>query len=629
MNPNSIKMASSGPVAKSRFSAYGQEMKEKVASLILFGLSFAPSVADPISWTGRVIDARTGAPISGIECYGGGRGRVDLTPKALSDPDGNYVVTYEDELNLDSWEYYALDATDPLDRYYHYRRSHLSVEPLEVRMVPKLAFVQGVVREAGSGQPLGNIEISLGRPGRYIETIFTNPDGSFSFNHPAYTGRTNVETIPEGERAEGTGNNPTIPITDYWLRIDEAGYQPVNTATQGLTLTVLSSITNAIHTRVDIALASESAEPGSSTATSKLVTPPVSRITSSSLLNGQLGQEVSYQIVANNQPASYSAGGLPAGLVLEPTSGLITGVPETEGLYSVELNAEGIGGTASQRLTLVVRGGDREIFNNGNIGGVQSGPSAPTTFTLEQSTFVSFLSNYHYFNNGVLPGTIALRHDDGTTYGPWQASGRLGQGGVANANWDVRPSVVLKPGTYTVIDSHPATWSHNSQSGFRGFTMLHGRSTDLDASEVLATWAGNHGLTGEDAAPTADPDQDGQANWVELVTGNNPSMSDSPSVLEVARTEGQLTVQVPVCAGGDGVPGGDFVVNGARVAIEISSGLGDGTWLPAIELLDLVNATRENLGDGREVLILPVKDSPAARTRWFLRRHLTRIATPQ
>ncbi|MDA7887186.1 hypothetical protein N9B29_02110 [bacterium] len=159
--------------------------------------------------------------------------------------------------------------------------------------------------------------------------------------------------------------------------------------------------------------------------------------------------------------------------------------------------------------------------------------------------------------------------------------------------------------------------------------MLHGRSTDLDASEVLATLAGNHGLTGEDAASTADPDQDGQAKWVELVTGNNPSMSDSPSVLEVARTEGQLTVQVPVCAGGDGVPGGDFVVNGARVAIEISSGLGDGTWLPAIELLDLVDATRENLGDGREVLILPVKDSPAARTRWFLRRHLTRIATPQ
>ena len=32
--------------------------------------------------------------------------------------------------------------------------------------------------------------------------------------------------------------------------------------------------------------------------------------------------------------------------------------------------------------------------------------------------------------------------------------------------------VLLPAGTYTVIDSHPASWSHNSQSGYRGFTRV-------------------------------------------------------------------------------------------------------------------------------------------------------------
>ncbi|HPX60854.1 MAG TPA: hypothetical protein PLN25_03675, partial [Deltaproteobacteria bacterium] len=118
------------------------------------------------------------------------------------------------------------------------------------------------------------------------------------------------------------------------------------------------------------------------------------------------------------------------------------------------------------------------IFSNGNIAGVQNGPSRTTSFTIQTPHRVTFIYNYHYFNNGRLPGTIALRHSDGTLYGPWQTEGALGQGGVKNAYWFVRPNADIKAGTYTVVDSDPSTWSHNSGSAGAGFTEIRGLATN-------------------------------------------------------------------------------------------------------------------------------------------------------
>ncbi|MEN6347804.1 MAG: hypothetical protein ABFD08_00190 [Syntrophomonas sp.] len=114
------------------------------------------------------------------------------------------------------------------------------------------------------------------------------------------------------------------------------------------------------------------------------------------------------------------------------------------------------------------------LFTNNNIYGVKSNPTQPTVFTLSQPCKITFIWNYHYFNKGALPGTIALKHQDGTVYGPWQTEGKEGQGKVANAYWIAKPNIVIKAGTYTVIDSNPATWSHNEQSKNCGFTEIKG-----------------------------------------------------------------------------------------------------------------------------------------------------------
>ena len=60
-------------------------------------------------------------------------------------------------------------------------------------------------------------------------------------------------------------------------------------------------------------------------------------------------------------------------------------------------------------------------------------------------------------------------------YGPWQAQGI--SEGTAEGNfryWYVEPLETIPAGEYKVVDSDPATWSHNSTSGSRGFTLIAG-----------------------------------------------------------------------------------------------------------------------------------------------------------
>jgi hypothetical protein len=115
------------------------------------------------------------------------------------------------------------------------------------------------------------------------------------------------------------------------------------------------------------------------------------------------------------------------------------------------------------------------LFNNGNTGGVNNNAARATTFTLQAPHVVTLIQNYHWNNGrGASTGTIGLRGSDGRTYGPWSAAGAPGQGGVPNAYWNVAPNTTLPAGTYTVIDSDPATWAQNSQSGGSGFTRVEG-----------------------------------------------------------------------------------------------------------------------------------------------------------
>jgi len=131
-----------------------------------------------------------------------------------------------------------------------------------------------------------------------------------------------------------------------------------------------------------------------------------------------------------------------------------------------------------------------KIFENGNIGAVDNQPTSPTVFRLDKSYMITMITTYHWnYAQGSTLGTTSLKDSNGKVYGPWKAYGTDGQGGVKNAYWNVAPYVVLPAGTYTIIDSDPATWSQNIESNGAGFAIVVGypadEGTSRDTGDVI------------------------------------------------------------------------------------------------------------------------------------------------
>ncbi|MCX6973028.1 MAG: putative Ig domain-containing protein [Verrucomicrobia bacterium] len=80
-------------------------------------------------------------------------------------------------------------------------------------------------------------------------------------------------------------------------------------------------------------------------------------ITSQTAAQGASGSQFLYRIEATNSPTSYGAEGLPSGLSLNATTGVITGTLPSPRVYSIMLTATNAQGTASKTLALTVTGG--------------------------------------------------------------------------------------------------------------------------------------------------------------------------------------------------------------------------------------------------------------------------------
>ncbi len=77
-------------------------------------------------------------------------------------------------------------------------------------------------------------------------------------------------------------------------------------------------------------------------------------ITSANAAGGVVGGAFGYQTAVRNGPASFAATGLPAGLSINKTTGLISGTPTAAGQTNVTLSATNGTGTVTQELALTV-----------------------------------------------------------------------------------------------------------------------------------------------------------------------------------------------------------------------------------------------------------------------------------
>jgi hypothetical protein len=144
------------------------------------------------------------------------------------------------------------------------------------------------------------------------------------------------------------------------------------------------------------------------------------------------------------------------------------------------------------RGVIPARAASGYLFNNWNTDGVVNGPPTyATTFTVPQAAQALQVADYHWNNGaGSPPGSIGLEetNNPGGTLKWFPAVGSAGQGGVANAAWVANVNMPIKANVeYTILDSNPATWSQNAQSGYEGFAWVSGNSV---AAPLIATTTG-------------------------------------------------------------------------------------------------------------------------------------------
>lgn len=167
---------------------------------------------------------------------------------------------------------------------------------------------------------------------------------------------------------------------------------------------------------------------GTGTATLVLtVKPPKPVITSATTATGQINVAFSYQITATNSPTSYSASGLPAGLSINTSTGLVSGTPTTTGTSNITVGATNTGGTGSATVAVTINLATPVITSaltaTGQVGAAISyqitASNSPTSYS------ASNLPNGLSLNStsGVISGTPAAAGTSSVTIGATNAGG--------------------------------------------------------------------------------------------------------------------------------------------------------------------------------------------------------------
>jgi hypothetical protein len=123
---------------------------------------------------------------------------------------------------------------------------------------------------------------------------------------------------------------------------------------------------------------------------------------------------------------------------------------------------------------------------------VSSGPG-DTRFAIPRARTITEIGTYHWYGPRGNVGYIGLQNvNNGTVYGPWQASGYTGLNGAQDVLWVVSPNVYLPAGTYKIIDSGQNTWSYvpNDCTGSAGLCWVFAQQDSESQAPIhlASTW---------------------------------------------------------------------------------------------------------------------------------------------
>lgn len=150
------------------------------------------------------------------------------------------------------------------------------------------------------------------------------------------------------------------------------------------------------------------------------------------------------------------------------------------------------------------------------------------------------------------------------------------------------------------------------------------RPFGLVVHESLATWIRRFGLTGTEAEPGADPDEDGLNNLIEYAFKTRPEVRQDDLAPRVAvRPDGSLAIRYRQRLGGSGWVGVNYRANRFTYAVQTTFNLDPANWETSTVTLPVAGTgeqhiRRTNNGDGTETVEIPVL-YPESYPAMFLR----------
>jgi hypothetical protein len=217
-----------------------------------------------------------------------------------------------------------------------------------------------------------------------------------------------------------------------------------------------------------------------------IVPPPV--ISSAATATGVVNQAFTYQIMATNGPKFFAAAGLPSGLNLNSTTGLISGAARQAGVYRVDLTATNDGGDGVKVLTITINEPDdcplqrlaRQVrgspglwpFSTGNLDRAWLDPARRFRDDVLKRTPEGTRLIAHYYRHG--PKWLARLEQD-----PVVIRETIVVGGpvlMALASWDGREPLVLPAEEHAILS--------------RALARLRDKApeTEREALEEVAVW---------------------------------------------------------------------------------------------------------------------------------------------
>lgn len=302
-----------------------------------------------------------------------------------------------------------------------------------------------------------------------------------------------------------------------------------------------------------------STQPYSLVVVAPLTAAPV--ITSASTASGTIGQSFSYQITADNSPTSYGASGLPPGLSVNTSTGLISGAPTSGGTYNATVTATNAVGTGQAALTITIAKLTATV-TLGNLSAVYDGaaktasvtttpPGLPVTLTYDGSAtlpvnagsyaVVATVNDSNYTGNA--SGTLVIA----------KATATVSLGDL-NQTYDGSPkpvSVSTVPSSLSVDVSYDGSPTAPTAVGSYAVTALVSEANYAGSASgtlvihegvlTFAQWIANFPGLGNTAAG-GDPDGDGLINAMEYFMALDPATKDAAGAMvpDVAGSSARL-----------------------------------------------------------------------------------------